>query len=270
MREFHGKVAFVTGAASGIGFALARVFGRADMKVMLADIDANALKSAVSQLEGEGIVARGVACDVADRASMQHAAAATLAAFGKVHILCNNAGVVCVGPIEYVALGDWDWVIGVNLMSVVYAIQAFLPHIKAHGEGGHVVTTASLAGMLCVPGLGPYNASKFGVVAISETLAAELAGTSIGVSVLCPGFVRTRIHESARNRLEQYGTRTEASPETKAQFADRVEAGVEPDEIAEKVIRAIKDDEFYIFTHPELRGLLEGCFQRILAAYPAP
>jgi NAD(P)-dependent dehydrogenase (short-subunit alcohol dehydrogenase family) len=270
MREFHGKVAFVTGAAEGIGFALARAFGRANVKVMLADIDADALESAVGELKSEGIVARGVECDVADRASVQRAAAATLAAFGKVHILCNNAGVACISPMETITLGDWDWVIGVNLMGVVYAIQAFLPHIKAQGEGGHVVTTASMAGMLCPPGWGPYTAAKFAAVALSETLAAELAGTSIGVSVLCPGFVRTRIHESARNRLKHYGARTEASPTTEAQLAGSVEAGVEPDEIAEKVMRAIKDDELYIFTHPELRGLLEARFQRILAAYPTP
>ena len=269
-REFDGKVAFVTGGASGLGFSLARAFGRANMRVMLADIEVSALNAAVAELKGAGIDARGVECDVANRASVEHAASDTLAAFGKIHVLCNNAGVVAGGPMERITPGDWDWVIGVELMGAVYGIQAFLPHLKSQGEGGHIVVTSSMAGMLPTPGNGPYTAAKFGLVGLSETLAAELAGTSIGVSVLYPGAVRTRAADSARNRPERYGPRTETPAAAAAQLAAILRSGEEPDEVAEKVMRAIKEEELYIFTHPEYRPLLEERFQRILAAYPQP
>lgn len=268
VREFEGKVAVVTGGASGIGFALARALGREKMRVMLADIEVDALNTAVAELKTEGIDARGVECDVADRASVQRAAAETLAAFHKVHVVCSNAGVITGGPMELITPGDWDWVIGVELMGSVYVIQAFLPHLKSQGEGGHIVTTASLAGMWATPDNGPHNAAKYGLVGLSETLAAELAGTPIGVSMLCCAFVRTRQPDSARNRSERYGARTEVSPTAAAHTAALVRSGQEPDEVAEKVMRAIKENELYIFTHPEFRSPLEERFQRILAAYP--
>jgi len=268
LREFDGKIAFVTGAASGIGLALARAFGRANMRVMLADIETHALNAAVAELQGTGIDARGVECDVADYNSIQRAAAETLAAFGKVHLLCNNAGVIAGGPMELITLGDWEWVLGVELMSNIYAIKAFLPHIKAQGEGGHIVSVASLAGFLGIPGAGPHNVAKFGVVGLSETLAAEVVGSSIGVSMVCCSIVRTQIDRSARNRPERYGQRTQTSAAADAQFAALVRSGREPDEIAEKTMRGISNNELYIFTHPEMRPMLEDRFQRILAAYP--
>jgi NAD(P)-dependent dehydrogenase (short-subunit alcohol dehydrogenase family) len=240
------------------------------MRVMLADIEVGALNAAVAELKGAGIDARGVECDVANRASVEHAASDTLAAFGKIHVLCNNAGVVAGGPMERITPGDWDWVIGVELMGAVYGIQAFLPHLKAQGEGGHVVTVASMAGMLSVPGMGAHVAAKFGLVGLSETLAAELAGTSIGVSVLCCSFMPTRMDNSARNRSERYGPRTETSPEAEADLATFVRLGKDPEDVAEKVMRVIKENEMYIFTDPELRSPLEERFQRILAAYRQP
>jgi len=149
-------------------------------------------------------------------------------------------------------------------------IQAFLPRLKEQGEGGHIVTTASLVGMVCTPGTGPYNAAKFGNVAVAETLAAELAGTPIGVSILCIGNVQTRIPDSARNRSERYGAATETSPEANEALAAFCRVGQPPDEVAEKAMRGIMANELFVFTHPEYRNLVEDRFQRILAAYPSP
>jgi NAD(P)-dependent dehydrogenase (short-subunit alcohol dehydrogenase family) len=268
MRDFEGRVAFVTGGANGLGFALARKFGRARMKVMLADIDIDALENAVAELKKDQISVRSVECDVSDRASVQRAAADTLAAFGKVHLLCSNAGVQCGGAIERITPGDWDWVLGVNVMGFVHAIQAFLPQIKAHREGGHIVAISALIGTFSAPGFGPVNAAKAGIIALSQTLAAELAGTSIGVSVAVPGIMRTRAADCARNRPKRFGEPTERSQEARDQVAALVRSGMDPDEVAEKILHGIKENQLYIFSHPEWRSTLEEHYQRILAAYP--
>jgi NAD(P)-dependent dehydrogenase (short-subunit alcohol dehydrogenase family) len=271
MRELSGKTAVVTGGASGIGLALARAFAGAGMKVMLADVEAGALERAVAEIGAQGAEARGVLCDVADRAAVERAAAETIAAFGKVHVLCNNAGIGAGGrPVEQVPPADWDWTIGVNLMGVIHGIAAFLPRIKAQGEGGHVVNTASMAGLLSGPLMSPYNATKFAVVTLSETLFGELTGTGIGVSVLCPGYVDTRIDESARNRPARLGPPpqpTAVARERMSELKARLRSGMKPDDVAARVMAAIRDGDLYIFTHPEMRELLEKRFAYILAAY---
>jgi NAD(P)-dependent dehydrogenase (short-subunit alcohol dehydrogenase family) len=155
-------------------------------------------------------------------------------------------------------------------MGFVHVIQSFLPRLKEQGEGGHIVTTASVVGMFCTAGTAPYNAAKFGNVAVAETLAAELAGTSIGVSILCIGNVQTRIPDSARNRSERYGVATETSPAAYEQLAAFVRMGQPPDEVAEKAVRGIMESELFVFTHPEFRSFVEDRFQRILAVYPSP
>jgi NADP-dependent 3-hydroxy acid dehydrogenase YdfG len=264
IRNFEGKVAFITGAGSGIGLALAHAFAEANMKLMLADIEENALHAAVAGLKASGAEVRGVVCDVSDRTSVLRAAEETFASFGKVHVLCNNAGVAAGGQIELVAPTDWEWVFGVNAMGVVHGVQAFLPHIKAHGEEGHIVNTASMAGIVSMPGTGPHNASKFAIVAISETLAAELAGTSIGVSVVCPAFVRTRIASSTRNRQPRFGGPLEAANPYMEPF---VAAGLEPQKVARRVMTALRDNDLYVITHPELRSAVEERFSKILAAF---
>src|SRR5215471_14337138 len=204
MREFVGKAAFVTGGASGIGLALGRAFAEAGCKVMLADIEKAALDAGVASLSGSGLEIGGVVCDVADPASVDAAAQATFSAFGKVHILCNNAGVGALGGIEHIALDDWRWVLDVNMIGVVNGVRAFLPHMRAHGEGGHIVNTASMAGMFnSGQRFAPYPASKYAVVGISEGLAKEVKSLGIGVSILCPGVVRTNVLESARNRPQR-------------------------------------------------------------------
>ena len=270
MQDFKGRGAFVTGGASGIGLAIARALADAGMKVMLADIEPGALDKAVRQLREAGAEVQAVLCDVSDRAAVERAAQQTLAAFGKVHVVCNNAGVGGGGTMDEIPLADWDWVVGVDLMGVIYGIAAFLPHMKAHGEGGHIVNTGSMAGMLSPPGMGPYNACKHAVVTLSETLAAELAGSRIGVSVLCPGWVNTRINESARNRPPRFGPPREipiAGRERAAQVAELLRTGMTPREVAARVMAAIRDNDLHIFTHPEMRPALEDRFRRILAAY---
>jgi NAD(P)-dependent dehydrogenase (short-subunit alcohol dehydrogenase family) len=266
MRDFVGKTAFVTGGASGIGLALGRAFAAAGSRVMLADIERAVLDAAVRNLEGVGPMVRGVVCDVADPASVEHAAEQATAAFGNIHILCNNAGVAAGSGSENISLDNWRWVLDVNLLGVVNSLAALLPHMRAHGEGGHIVNTASMAGMLS-GGLGfsPYVASKFAVVAMSEGLANELKPFGIGVSVLCPGFVRTRIAEAGRNRPARYGVHAESR--LTSTIAELVRAGMDPQEVAGKVLNAILNNELYVFTHAEYRSALEARFAAILAAY---
>jgi NAD(P)-dependent dehydrogenase (short-subunit alcohol dehydrogenase family) len=270
MREFVGKAAFVTGGASGIGLALARAFAEAGCKVMLADIEKAALDVAVASFSGSGREIRGIVCDVADPASLDAAAEATLSAFGKIHILCNNAGVGARGGIDHIALDNWRWVLDINLMGVVNGVRSFLPHMRAHGEGGHIVNTASIAGMINrFHGFHPYPATKYAVVGMSEGLAAELKPFDIGVSILCPGFVRTNILEAARNRPERYGPTTPADTANPlyARAAELVRTGMDPAAVARRVLAAIQNDELYVFTHPDARNNVEERFQAILAAF---
>lgn len=271
MRELAGKTAFVTGGASGIGLALGQAFAQAGMKVMLADIETDALAAAVKSLHNSGADVRGVACDVADPLSVERAAKASYEAFGNVHIVCNNAGVAAAGGIDNISLDNWRWVLDVNLMGVLHGIRTFLPHIRAHGEGGHIVNTASMAGMNSGLGFSPYVASKFAVVGMSEGLAAQLKPLGIGVTVLCPGFVRTRIGESGRNRPERYGATQAPDPASPAglllaHIAERLQSGLDPSKVAARVLAAIREDDLYVFTHPEMRVDVEERFAAIMAA----
>jgi NAD(P)-dependent dehydrogenase (short-subunit alcohol dehydrogenase family) len=271
MREFAGKTAFVTGGAAGIGLALGRAFAQAGMKVMLADIEADALQATVKSLQEISPDVRGTICDVADAASVQRAAQASFDAFGRVHVVCNNAGVAAGGGIDHISLDNWRWVIDVNLMGVLHGIKSFLPHIRAHGEGGHIVNTASMAGMQVGLGFSPYGASKFAVVSMSEGLSLQLKPHGIGVSVLCPSYVRTRIGESGRNRPERYGQSQPLDPASPAaamvaEIARQLEAGLDPATVAARVLTAIREDELYIFTHQGMRGEVEARFAAILAA----
>ncbi|WP_342710851.1 SDR family NAD(P)-dependent oxidoreductase [Bradyrhizobium sp. B124] len=274
MRELAGKAAFVTGGASGIGLAMATAFVREGMKVMLADIETGALDKAVDALRAGGADVHGVVCDVADPASVDRAAEASFRAFGNVHVVCNNAGVAGGGGIDQISVDDWRWVIDGNLMGVVHGIRSFLPHIRAHGEGGHIVNTASMAGMNAGLGVSPYSATKFAVVSLSEGLSAQLKPLGIGVSVLCPSYVRTRIGESERNRPAQYGPPRQLDPGSPmaavvAEIARRLEAGLDPASVAARVLAAIHDDQLYVFTHPGMRAEVEDRFAAILAAMDA-
>jgi NAD(P)-dependent dehydrogenase (short-subunit alcohol dehydrogenase family) len=274
MDQFEGKTAFVTGGASGIGLALCRTFGARGMHVALADIEAAACADAVETLRRDGVKAIGISCDVSDRDSLAEAAAQTFAAFGKVHILCNNAGVSRAGPIESIASSDWDWVIGVNLKGLVHGLQIFLPHMKAHGEPGHIVNTASINGVVGAPLAGPYSATKFAAVGISEVLAAELTDTSIGVSVLCPSWVKTRMLDNGRNRPAQFGGPIAldldgANAERNKRYAQALASGLDPADVAELVLDAVQARRLYVFTHADRRGDVERRFELMMDGFAA-
>jgi NAD(P)-dependent dehydrogenase (short-subunit alcohol dehydrogenase family) len=199
------------------------------------------------------------------------AANETIEAFGNVHVVCNNAGVAAAGGIDDISLDNWRWVLDVNLMGVLHGIRAFLAHIRAHGEGGHIVNTASMAGMIGGLGFSPYTAAKFAVVGMSEGLSQQLKPYGIGVSVLCPYFVRTGIGESGRNRPERYGetqTPDPASPagQMLALITASIAAGLDPADVAARVLAAIREDELYVFTHPDMRGHVDARFAAIQAA----
>lgn len=266
MLDLKGKVAFVTGAASGIGLGIAEALGAQGMSVMIADIDDGALASAVTHLRRREVRADGVVCNVADRADVGAAAQRTLAQFGKVHVVCNNAGVPVGGPFGKVPRGDWNWVIDVNLLGVVHGMETFVPLIDAQGEGGWVVNTSSMAGLLSPPMMEPYCGAKAAVVAMSEGWSAQLAARSIGVSVLCPGVVQSRIDEAYQRRPTAYGE-TPAPVSRPAKALSMVQEGIPARAVGDRVVEAIKNGDLYVFTHPEYKAPVEARFRRILAAF---
>ena len=265
MDEFRAKTCFVTGGASGIGFGLAAAFGGAGMNVMVADIEPEPMARAVERLRERQIRAEGVVCDVADLESLKAAAAKTVETFGKVHVLCNNAGIGSGGPVGEIPMSDWDWTIAVNLMGVVYGVEAFLPHLRAHGEGGHIVNTASMAGLVSGPMMEPYNASKFAVVSNSESWAVQLAPENIGVSVLCPGFVNTNIFKSRRTRHAKFGGAPGA--DAPAPEAGMIAEGLDPEQVGLLVLDAVKENDLYVFSAPDMRVAFEARVARILQSF---
>ena len=265
-----GRTAFVTGGACGIGFALCHAFLDAGMNVAIADIEAPALERAAAALAAYSPRLRTLRCDTANRNSIAAARDAAIDAFGNIHVLCNNAGVGTGGRIDAVAPAAWDWLMGVNLMGVIHGLSEFLPHMKAHGEAAHIVNTGSMAGMNGFKGMGPYCASKAAVVSLTESLAAELAGSSIGASVLCPGSVNTEFYESRRNAPDSVPPPPAHSREGRIHAEGRkrtMEHGIAPAEVAARVLQGIRDGDLYIFTHPEMRPLVEDRFARLSAAF---
>lgn len=273
MEHLAGKVAVVTGAASGIGLAMARRFGRDGMRVVMSDIERPALEREGAALADEGIDVMTVVTDTSVEADVERLAETTITCFGGVHVVCNNAGVGSRGlKIADLPRRDFEWVIGVNLWGVIHGIRAFLPHLLAQDEG-HIVNTASVSGLYHHPRMGPYNATKAAVVALSETLKFELDddGANVGVSVLCPSWVRTNISTAVRNLPERL--HYELTPEQAAEMAEykskrrqqlRDEA-IDADDVALQVRDAVVADRFYVITHPESVDNMRDRFERILS-----
>lgn len=271
MNDLSGKTAVVTGGASGIGLAMATRFATEGMNVVLADRDAAPLDAAAAALRATGAQVLAVVIDVSERAQIERLAAEAEAAFGAIHVLCNNAGVGGAGgPLWAMTENDWRWTLGVNLWGVLHGIGVFVPRMLAHGEPAHVVNTASIAGVLTPPFMGDYVTTKHAVVALSEVLARDLSafGAAIKVSVLCPGFVQTQIHNSARHRPEALTNPAAANPAADAARAglmnavsQMVAAGKPASEIAGAVVDAIRSETFYIFTHDELWPAVEARYK---------
>lgn len=269
MEQFEGKTAVVTGAASGVGRALAERFVDAKMRVVLADVEVAPLRAAEEALLERGGDVLAVETDVRKLESIQELHQRTLNEYGEVHVLCNNAGIGTTGLIWEQSNEDWEWALGVNLWGPIHAVRTFLPGMIAHGDEGHIVNTASLNGLFAMPFQGAYAVSKFGLIGLSETLFHDLKamGARIGVSVLCPGFINTRILDSARNRPAEYGPPPAPDPDDPALQALRemMAAGMAPAAVAEGVFNAIRADQLYVLSHPELDHLILERTEAILA-----
>jgi NAD(P)-dependent dehydrogenase (short-subunit alcohol dehydrogenase family) len=269
VEELAGKVAVVTGGASGIGLAMVRAFAAEGMQVVLADIEADALDEAVADLP-EGVAALPVVVDVSKPEDVERLRDAAVERFGAVHVVCNNAGVSSGGKSWEQSVDDWAWVLGVNLWGVIHGIRTFTPLLLAQGEG-HIVNTASMAGLTSPPYMGAYNVTKHGVVTLSETLFGELQieGGQVGVSVLCPGWDNTRIHEADRNKPEQARPAPDAAPTMdeglREIVAGLLAAGLDPADVAANVVDAVKRRRFYILTHQEWKPMISERVERIVA-----
>lgn len=275
MDSFVGKTAVITGAASGIGRALAERSAAEGMKVVLADIEAGPLEAVAADLRAGGAQVATHITDVSDGDQVDALGRAALDAFGAVHLVCNNAGVGGGGLVETLTTADWEWVLGVNLWGVIHGMRVFLPMLTAQGEG-HIVNTASLAGLVAGPFMGPYNASKFAVVAITETTFRELQmqGSDVGVSVLCPAWVKTRIHESSRNRPDALQNEATDDPDATSAaagfIAGLVAGGIDPTDVAGQVFDGVRSRALWILTHPDTRELVRARMESILTGEVPP
>ena len=273
MQELEGKAAFVTGGASGIGLGIVKRFVENGMKVVIADLRQDHIDEAVEYFESrqQGRNIRAIRLDVTDREAMVRAADEAERVFGHMHVVVNNAGVGIEGPLKEATYDDWDFALAVNLGGVVNGVQTFVPRIKKHGEGGHVVNTASLAGLVVMPShMAMYATAKTAVVALSEAIRGELAQDGIGVSVLCPGPIKSNIHQLNQNRPEQFKT-SGAFAEAADRLAQRQvsDLWMEPEQVGDMVVKAIRGDEPYIITHGEWADAVTSRYQAVMAAMPA-
>ena len=273
MKDVREKVAFITGGGSGIGLGMAKAFTDAGMKVVIADIRDDHLDKAMNELREAEESIHTIRVDVSDRKAMKQAADETIRIFGKIHLLCNNAGVNILRPIDEAGYEDWDWIISVNLGGVINGLHSFIPLIKAHGEGGHIVNTSSIAGIVAGPGTGVYSATKFAIRGLSESLRYDLAPYKIGVSLLCPGTVATNLYESEQMRPSKFSGVAESAIQEKraasgSLLATVLPTGMDPMEVGQKVLRGIQRNDFYILPHPEFKEEFQAEFDEIIAALP--
>ncbi len=248
----HAVVA-ITGGASGIGFGMAQAFGARGARLVLLDVEAPALADARERLLAQGCTVETLQIDVSDRDAVARCAQDAVAVFGHVNVLCNNAGVNAAGPVDTLSHADWDWVLGVNLHGVINCTLAFLAELKRHGRQAHIINTASTGGLIGMRNLAPYNTSKFAVVGFSEALRADLEESGVGVSVLCPGVVRTNLPDSARNRPDATpaANESDATSESATGAAESPLVVMEAGEVGEVVVESVLRGDFYICTHPE-------------------
>jgi NAD(P)-dependent dehydrogenase (short-subunit alcohol dehydrogenase family) len=271
MNDLRGKVAFITGAASGMGLGMARTFSAAGMKVVIADIRQDAIDTALALFPAGHAGVAGVLLDVADRAAYVRAADEAERTFGNIHVLVNNAGVGIVGSLLEATYADWDWGLGVNLGGVVNGVQTILPRIRRHGEGGHIVTTSSMSGIFAAGLAGIYTTAKYAVVGLMESLRPELAPMNIGVSVFCPGLVTTNIGEVESHRPKQFSdTKYAAMSLQRAAFMKEkiFPHGMDPLEVGQRVLRGIVNNDVWILTHPEYAAGARERFDAIMASFP--
>ena len=266
MTDIAGKTAFITGGANGIGLGIAKALAARGANLMLIDLNEAALEAAKTGFAGTNVRVETAICDVAKADAVRAAADKAIESFGKVHIVVNNAGVALGGLPGEVDLNDWRWIVDINLMGVVYGVESLVPHIKSHGEGGHIINVASMAGHIAMPGMGPYHATKFAVVGYSEALRAELAGDNIGVSALCPGWVKTGIHKSVANRPSG-GVDLESDEQ--AAMSEVIDKGLPPETVGEWVADCVEANRMHIFTHEDMAPAVDMRYQMIKADYDA-
>jgi len=262
MEQLEGRVAVVTGAASGIGEGMARAFATEGMRLALADIDGTALDDLAVELRDAGADVIAVRTDVTRRADVARLADRTFTELGAVHVLCNNAGVCQGGPIHEMTDADWEWLLSVNFHGMRHGCAVFVPRLVAQGQPAHVVNTASVGGFLSGGELGMYSTTKYAVVAYSEALAWDLGACGIGVSVLCPSFTRTRLGDAARNRPTVLGS----APARLDAIVDGMKTGMDPLEVGRHVVRGIRENALYVFTDADMKPFVEDRFTRVLAA----
>jgi NAD(P)-dependent dehydrogenase (short-subunit alcohol dehydrogenase family) len=271
MEQIDGKVAFITGGASGIGLGLAKVLVQAGARVVLADVRQDHLDEAQEWFahHGQKDSVLGVRLDVSDREAYARVAQKSLQAFGKLHILVNNAGMGISGSIKDVRFDDWDWGLGVMIGGAINGITTFLPHMLAHGEGGHIVNTSSMAALIPVKNFPIYGTAKMAMIGLAECLRADLADDNIGASAFCPGPVQTNIRESAQTRPEKYRRNSGlALQEQQLQARPNNPLWMDPVECGERILRGIRRNDLYIFTHPEFAEGVEERFEAMGAAFP--
>ena len=268
MKDLKGKVAAVTGAASGLGRSMALAFASEGMDVALADVDQTNLSSVANEVQAKGVRAITLKVDVSQAEQVEGFRDQTLARLGAVHVVCNNAGVSPLGAVWEASLADWRWILGVNLWGVIHGVRAFAPHLIAQNEG-HIVNTASVSGLISVPGSAAYNVTKHAVVTLSETLYHDLRerNSAVGVSVLCPAYVPTRITESERNRPAEFpaSQKSEDTLAREAMLRKAVSSGkISADQVAQAVVAAVKEERFYILTHPRIKSAIRARMEDIL------